>query len=75
MAQNYKIRNMLKDLPFYSEEIKTLKETTKEFLFIPPKYYHNPLHAKKLITSLITLKKYTYKSENTLMTPFHSNNF
>ena len=56
MAQNYKIRNMLKDLRFYSEEIKTLKETTKEFLFIPPKYYHNPLHAKKLITFLITLK-------------------
>ena len=75
MAQNYKIRNMLKDLPFYSEEIKNWKETRKEFLFIPPKYYHNPLNAKKLITFLITLKKYTYKSENTLMAPFHSNNF
>ena len=77
MAQNYKIINMLKNLPFYSEEIKNLKEkeTTKKFLFIPPKYYHNALHTKKLITFLITLKKYIYKSENTFMTPFHTNSF
>ena len=26
MAQNYKIENMLKHLPFYSEEIKKLKK-------------------------------------------------
>ena len=26
MAQNYKIENMLKNLPFYNEEIKDLKK-------------------------------------------------
>ena len=31
-----------------------------------------PFHAKKIITLKITLKKYTYKSENTLITPFHT---
>ena len=31
-----------------------------------------PLHTKKIITFIITLKKYTYKSENSLMTPFHT---
>ena len=38
MAQNYKIRNMLKNLPFYSEEIKKLKEkgtTKKNYLYLP----------------------------------------
>ena len=31
-----------------------------------------PLHTKKAITFIITLKKYTYKSENTFITPFHT---
>ena len=31
-----------------------------------------PLHTKKTITFIITLKKYTYKSENTFITPFHT---
>ena len=31
MAQNYKIRNMLKSVPFYSEEIKSLKKKNEKF--------------------------------------------
>ena len=31
MAQNYEIRNMLKNLPFYSEEIKSFKKENKKF--------------------------------------------
>ena len=31
MALKYKIRNMLKNLPFYSEEIKSLKKKKKKF--------------------------------------------
>ena len=31
MASKYKIRNMLKNLPFYSEEIKSLKKKNKKF--------------------------------------------
>ena len=31
-----------------------------------------PFHTKKIITFKITLKKHTYKSENTLTTPFHT---
>ena len=32
MAQKYKIRNTLKSLPFYSEEIKSLKKKKKKNL-------------------------------------------
>ena len=32
----------------------------------------NPFNTKKIITFIITLKKYTYKSENTLITPYHT---
>ena len=31
MASKYKIRNMLKNLPFYGEEIKSLKKKNKKF--------------------------------------------
>ena len=31
MAQNYEIGNMLKNLPFYCEEIKNLKKKNKKF--------------------------------------------
>ena len=31
MAQNYEIGNMLKNLPFYSEEIKSFKKNNKKF--------------------------------------------
>ena len=31
MAQNYKIENMLKNLPFYNEEIKDLKKKNYHF--------------------------------------------
>ena len=31
MAQKYKIRNLLKNLPFYSEEIKSSKKSNKKF--------------------------------------------
>ena len=31
-----------------------------------------PFHTKKIITLKITLKKYTYKSENNFITPFHT---
>ena len=31
MAQKYKIRNTLKNLPFYSEEIKNFKKKNKKF--------------------------------------------
>ena len=31
MAQNYEIGNMLKNLPFYSEEIKSFKKENKKF--------------------------------------------
>ena len=34
----------------------------------------NPFHTKKIIKLKITLKKYTYKSENILITPFHTKN-
>ena len=39
MAQNYKIENTLKNLPFYNEEIKYLKKRTK--------FYQNYLFFKK----------------------------
>ena len=32
MASKYKIRNTLKNLPFYSEEIKSLKKRTKNLV-------------------------------------------
>ena len=31
MAQNYKIRNMLKNLPFYSDKINKIKKKIKKF--------------------------------------------
>ena len=31
MAQNYKIRNMLKNLPFYSNKINKIKKKSKKF--------------------------------------------
>ena len=34
MAQNYKIRNTLKNLPFYSEEVKSLKKRIKHLLML-----------------------------------------
>ena len=33
-----------------------------------------PIHTKKIIRFIITLKNYTYKSENTLITPLHIKN-
>ena len=36
-------------------------------------HYHDPFLYGKIITFIIALKKYTYKSENTLMIPFHTN--
>ena len=32
MAQKYKIRNLLKNLPFYSEKIKSSKKITKNLV-------------------------------------------
>ena len=32
MAQNYRIRNMLKNLPFYSEKIKSSNKATKNLV-------------------------------------------
>ena len=32
MAQKYKIRNTLKSLPFYSEDVKNLKKRTKSLV-------------------------------------------
>ena len=34
MAQNYKMRNMLKNLPFYSEEIKGFQKRKKNLLML-----------------------------------------
>ena len=50
------------------------KDTRKPqtFLPIPPKHPHDPSSYYKIITFVITLKKYTYKSENTLTTPFNT---
>ena len=43
MAQNYKIRNMLKKFNFYSDKINKIN-----FFFIyTPKHYNKPLHTKK----------------------------
>ena len=34
MAQNYKIRNMLKNLPFYSDKINKIKKRSKNLLML-----------------------------------------
>ena len=47
----------------------------QNFFTYTPKHYHDPLHNKKDNYIKITLKKYTYRPENTLMTPFHTYNF
>ena len=47
MAQKYKIRDLLKNLPFYSEKIKSSKESNKKFSNIKfssqlPFFYKKP---------------------------------
>ena len=52
--------------------------TRKGYPQTPKTFTHTPKHSPdlpfilKLITFIITLKKYTYKSENTLTTPFNT---
>ena len=53
MAQKYKIRNTLKSLPFYSEEIKSLKKKKKKKSELPlfskkPKKLSNHQLSKEL---------------------------
>ena len=43
---------------------------THKFLPIPQNIPITPFDTKKIITFIIICKKYTYKSENTLVIPF-----
>ena len=53
MAHNYKIRNMLKNLPFYNEEIKSLKQKELKKLLMLEFYlnYHSFLKKLKKLTN------------------------
>ena len=48
MAHNYKIRNMLKNLPFYNEEIKSLKQKELKKLLMLEFYLNYHSFLKKL---------------------------
>ena len=51
---------------------KRIPANPKNFCPYPPNISMTLFHTKKLITVIITLKKYTCKSENTLITLFHA---
>ena len=59
MGSHYKIRNTLKNLPFYSEEIKNKKKATKN-LVISDLNYH--FFSKKLKNELIINCQKNYHS-------------
>ena len=68
MKQGNLVQLLLCDFLIYK---KGYPEILKNFIYTP-KHHHDPFHIKKIITFKITLKKYTYKSEDTLTTPFHT---
>ena len=61
MAQKYKIRNLLKNLPFYSEKIKSSKKITKN-LVISSFYLNYHFSIKNLKNYLISNHQKHYQS-------------
>ena len=65
MAQNYKIRNMLKNLPFYSNKINKIKKRSKNLLMLECYLnYHSFLKKAKKLTNYQLSKELPFFPKN-----------